>query len=416
MNISKIYKIFEQYPVICTDSRKIVNGSIFISLKGKNFNGNKFALKAIQLGCSYAIVDEKKYDKSSKTILVKNCLNTLQKLAIKHREKINIPVIGITGTNGKTTSKELINQVLSTKFNVYATKGNLNNHIGVPLSILEINKKHDIAIIEMGANKQGDIKFLCKISNPNFGIITNVGIAHIEGFKNLQGVVETKCELYQHIKEKNGILFVNAEDQILLKKSKAINRKIYGKIGNINLINSGSFITFNYNNNIIKSNLLGDYQYYNLMLTIAIGTYFKVPINMIKESIKNYFPKNNRSQIIKTDNNTIILDAYNANPSSMDATLKSFKKQKFKNKLCILGDMLELGKTSFKHHKLILELTKKLNLPTIYIGKEFKKVVQSSYESKEEFIERIKKNPIKNKSVLLKGSRGISLEELVKYL
>ncbi len=416
MNISKIYKIFEQYPFICTDSRKIINGSIFISLKGKNFNGNKFALKAIQQGCSYAIVDEKKYDQSSKTILVKNCLNTLQKLAIKHREKINIPVIGITGTNGKTTSKELINQVLSTKFHVYATKGNLNNHIGVPLSILEINKEHDIAIIEMGANKQGDIKFLCKISNPNFGIITNVGIAHIEGFKNLQGVVETKCELYQHIKEKNGMLFVNAEDQILLQKSKAINRKTYGKNENINLINSGYFITLNYNNNIIKSNLLGDYQYYNLMLTIAIGTYFKVPIKMIKKSIKNYFPKNNRSQIVKTDNNTIILDAYNANPSSMDATLKSFTKQKFKNKLCILGDMLELGKASFNHHKLVLELTEKLNLPTIFIGKEFKKVVQSSYESNEEFIKKIIKNPIKNKSILLKGSRGISLEKLVEYL
>ncbi len=407
-----------QNPCICTDSRKIRKGAIFFALKGENFNGNKFALKAIQDGCSYAIIDEKDYDTHQNTILVDDALATLQKLATYHRAQLNIPVIGITGTNGKTTSKELIKEVLNSQLKTYATKGNLNNHIGVPLSILEINKQHEIAIIEMGANHQKEIEFLCNIAQPTHGAITNIGSAHLEGFGSLQGVINTKNELYQFIAKTNGQLFINSADDLLLGLAALTPKITYGKEGDVKgtIEKSTPFLKVNFQGFTINSQLIGNFQFNNIMLAICIGDYFSISTNNIKQSIENYIPTNNRSQIIETKNNTLILDAYNANPSSMKAMLLSFSEQKYSNKLCILGDMLELGKDSEKEHQEIISLCKKLNLNCYYIGKEFKKVNQKAFNNRKDFEEQLEEEGISTKTILLKGSRGIGLEKLVKYL
>jgi UDP-N-acetylmuramoyl-tripeptide--D-alanyl-D-alanine ligase len=418
MEIKKIYEIFQQHPTICTDSRKITKGAIFISLKGENFNGNKYALKAIQDGCSYAIVDEKKYDIHQNTILVNNALKTLQDLATYHRNQLNIPLIGITGSNGKTTSKELINAILSSELSCYATKGNLNNHIGVPLSVLEINKKHKIAIIEMGANHQKEIEFLCNIAQPTFGVITNIGSAHLEGFGSIQGVIDTKKELYEFINYNKSHLFVNAGDELLLSLSKGISQITYGTSGDVfGLITEITpLLSIKYNNEIINSHLIGDFQFDNILLAICIGNYFNVSNKNIKKSIENYIPTNNRSQLVKTKKNTLILDAYNANPSSMKAMLSSFANQQYKDKLCILGDMLELGGESNKEHLDIIKLTNQLELDCIFVGEIFHSLTKNSFKNKQELVKHIQRNNIHKRTILLKGSRGIGLEQLIKNL
>ena len=418
MNIKEIYALFQQHSTICTDSRKITNGAMFISLRGEKFNGNKYALKAIQDGCSYAIVDEKEYDIHQNTILVNNALKTLQDLATYHRNQLNIPLIGITGSNGKTTSKELVNAVLSSELSCYATKGNLNNHIGVPLSVLEINKKHEIAIIEMGANHQKEIEFLCNIAQPTFGVITNIGSAHLEGFRSLQGVIDTKKELYEFINYNKGHLFVNAGDELLLSLSKGISQITYGTSGDIfGLITDITpLLSIKYNNEIINSHLIGDFQFDNILLAICIGNYFNVSTQNIKKSIENYIPTNNRSQLVKTKKNTLILDAYNANPSSMKAMLSSFANQQYKNKLCILGDMLELGEESNKEHLDIIKLTNQLELECIFVGEIFHSLTNNSFKNKKELGKHIQGNNIHKRTILLKGSRGIGLEQLIKNL
>tara|TARA_B100000767_G_scaffold263278_1_gene276864 strand:+ start:112 stop:1368 length:1257 start_codon:yes stop_codon:yes gene_type:complete len=418
MDIKEIYALFKQHSIICIDSRKIKKGAIFISLRGENFNGNKYALKAIQDGCSYSIIDEKEYDIHRNTILVNNALKTLQHLATYHRNQLNIPVIGITGTNGKTTSKELINVVLSSMLSCYATKGNLNNHIGVPLSILEINKKHEIAIIEMGANHQKEIEFLCNIAQPNYGAITNIGSAHLEGFGSLQSVINTKKELYQYINNNKGHLFVNFEDELLLRISNGIKQTTYGKSGNINALitDKTTLLSIKYNNELINSNLIGDFQFSNILLAICIGNYFNIPNKKIKISIENYIPSNNRSQIVETKKNTLILDAYNANPSSMKAMLNSFSNQKYKNKLCILGDMLELGKESIKEHQDIIKLTIKLKLDCLFVGEIFNSLTENGFKNRNVLAAEIQKKNINKRTILLKGSRGIGLEKLIETL
>ena len=418
MDIKEIYALFQQHSTICTDSRKISNGAMFISLKGENFNGNKYALKAIQDGCSYAIIDEKEYDTHQNTILVNNALKTLQDLATYHRSQLNIPIIGITGTNGKTTSKELINAVLSSELSCYATKGNLNNHIGVPLSVLEINKKHTIAIIEMGANHQKEIEFLCNIAQPTYGVITNIGSAHLEGFGNLQAVIDTKNELYEFINHNKGHLFVNAEDELLLNISNGISQITYGKSGEITglITDITPLLSLKYNNEIINSHLIGDFQFSNIMLAICIGKYFNVSTQNIKRSIENYIPTNNRSQLVKTKTNTLILDAYNANPSSMKAMLNSFANQQYKNKLCILGDMLELGRESEKEHLDIIKLTNQLELDCIFVGEIFNSLTENGFKNRNELAKNIQENNIHKKTILLKGSRGIGLELLIEHL
>ena len=418
MQIQKLYQFFLKHPIICTDSRKITKGSIFFSLKGKNFNGNKFAEKAIKDGCSFAVVDEKEFATNDKFILVDDVLGTLQNLAKHHRTLLNIPIIGITGTNGKTTSKELINAVLSSEKCCYATKGNFNNHIGVPLSILEITSSHEIAIIEMGANHIGEIAFLCNISQPIFGVITNIGKAHLEGFGSFESVIKAKSELYNYIQKNNGNVFVNNEAELLIELADKIRKTTYGKNGDYkgSIASNTPFVSVQFEENSIISNLIGDYQFYNIMLAISVGKYFEITDKNIKKAIESYTPKNNRSEIIKTKSNTIILDAYNANPSSMTAMLHSFAKQNYENKLCILGDMLEMGNTSLQEHKAIIDLANELKLECIFIGTEFAQVHKQVYNSTDKFLEFLKEKPITNKTILLKGSRGITLEKLVKLL
>ena len=418
MEIKKIYALFKQHSTICTDSRKSMKDAIFISLRGESFNGNEYALKAIQDGCSYAIIDEKEYDVHQNTILVKNALKTLQDLATYHRTQLNIPLIGITGTNGKTTSKELIKNILSSELNCYATKENLNNHIGVPLSILEINKQHKVAIIEMGANHQKEIEFLCNIAQPTFGVITNIGSAHLEGFGNLQAVLETKNELYEFINKNKGHLFVNADDELLLSLSNGISKITYGKSGDITgqITETTPLLSIKYNTEIINSHLIGDFHFSNILLAICIGNYFNVSKHNIKRSIENYIPTNNRSQLVKTKKNTLILDAYNANPSSMKAMLSSFANQQYKNKLCILGDMLELGEESNKEHLDIIKLTNELKLNCLFVGEIFNSLTENGFKNRNELVKNIQRESIYNKTILLKGSRGIGLEQLIENL
>jgi len=418
MNISDVYSIFKRHPFICTDTREITKGSIFFALKGENFNGNKFAEKAINEGCAYAIIDEEDFCKNNKIILVENALVCLQKLAKHHREQLPIPIIGITGTNGKTTSKELIHAVLKSEMNCFATKGNLNNHIGVPLSILEMKKSTEIGIIEMGANHQYEIEFLCNIVQHTHAVITNIGLAHLEGFGDLQGVIDTKNELYKYISKTKGYVFVNSADDMLVKLSEGIKRATYGKTGMINatIANTTPFISIKYKNKLIESKLIGSYQFENIMLSICIGDFFNISLQNIKQAIEEYAPDNNRSQMIETINNKLILDAYNANPSSMNAMLCSFEDQKYENKICILGDMLELGDYSQDEHTKIVNLCQRLSLKCYFIGIEFNKVTKNSFISTDDFGKYLDNKPLSNKTILLKGSRGIKLEKLVPFL
>ena len=418
MEISKIYKIYQKHPIICIDTRKIKKGGIFFALKGKNFNGHEFINQAINKGCEFVIIENPKYYINKKCILVKDTLKTLQDLAKYHRKHLSIPIIGITGSNGKTTSKELIFSVLRSENNCYATQGNLNNHIGVPLSILNITCNHRIAIIEMGANRIKEIKFLCEIAKPTHGVITNIGSAHLEGFKNIQGIVDTKNELFNFIKEHNGTLFVNNDDSLLVELAKDIKTKFYGinsKL-NISVEKNTPFLTLLWNEKSIQSNLIGDYQFYNISLAICIGNFFNISEENIKSSIELYIPKNNRSEIKVTKNNLLIMDAYNANPASMKAMLHSFANQNYQNKLCILGDMFEMGAFASKEHAKIIHICKELKLDTIFVGIEFSKLHKQTFKKLSELKKFIRLNPIKNKTILLKGSRGIELETLTNFL
>ena len=419
MNISKLYNIFKEYPSISTDSRNIKTDSIFFALKGENFNGNKFAKEALKNGCKYAVIDEKEYEINENYILVNNALKTLQQLASFHRDNINIPIIAITGTNGKTTSKELITSCLSSELETAYTKGNYNNHIGVPLTLLEINKKHEIGIIEMGANHKNEINFLCEIAKPNYGIITNIGKAHLEGFKNFEGVKSTKKELYDFIKKNNGIIFINNDDKTLNDISKNIKSITYGKNGDIigEEVSSSVYTEILFNKIKINSNLIGSYQFYNIMLAIAVAKHFSIKEKNIIKSLESYYPKNNRSQVIQSESNLIILDAYNANPTSMNEMINSFYKIKKESKVCILGDMGELGIFSKDEHEEIIKLNKKLSLKTFYIGSEFRKLTKkNSFIDFQEFKNYLKDFPITNSTILIKGSRSQKLENIVELL
>ena len=419
MKISDLYKIFNNHPNVTTDTRNIKENSIFFALKGDNFNGNKFARKAIKDGCHYAIIDQAEFQLNEKYILVDDVLKCLQNLATYHRDQIMIPVIGITGTNGKTTSKELIYSCLSTELNTLATDGNYNNHIGVPLTLLRANKEHDIAIIEMGANHENEIKYLCEIAKPNYGIITNIGKAHLEGFKNIEGVKKTKKELYDYIKINNGKIFINNEDTILKEISKDIKIISYGLNGEINgrIKESSIFTNVEFNSQIIETKLIGTYQFYNIMLSIAVATHFGIKLKNISKALSSYKPSNNRSQVIKTKFNTIILDAYNANPSSMYEMINSFSKIQKKNKICILGDMAELGEYSKKEHLNLIHLLENLKINCLFVGNEFSKHNSTgSFFDVENLINYHKKKQIKDSTILVKGSRSIKLEKVIKVL
>ena len=417
MKIEELYHLFIQNYLIDTDTRNIRKGSIFFALKGDSFNGNTFAEEALNKGASFAVIDELEYKKHPNTILVTNVLETLQKLAQYHRNILDIPIIALTGSNGKTTTKELINCVLSKKYKTTATIGNLNNHIGVPLTLLSIKPTTEIGIIEMGANHIKEIEFLCNIAKPNFGLITNFGKAHLEGFGSVEGVIKGKSELYDFLKNSNGIAFVNSDDSIQINQSKGINTFAFNK-NQIKYLEANPFVKVEFNNVSIQSKLIGKYNYNNISAAIAIGNYFQVSVNDIKGAIENYEPSNNRSQIITKENGLkIILDAYNANPSSMKVALENFSELKDKNKIVFLGDMFELGEASLKEHQQIADFALSLNFSKLFlIGKAFSTTSAKNafkYSNFEDFKTSNKELNIENATLLIKGSRGMALERIL---
>lgn len=415
MKISNLYTLYSEYFLVETDTRNIRKNTIFFALKGENFNGNTFAEKSLELGAKFAVVDEEIYKTQENIILVDDVLQTLQKLANYHRKQLNIPIIGLTGSNGKTTTKELINAVLSKQYNTSATKGNLNNHIGVPLTLLAMTPKNDLGIVEMGANHQKEIEFLCSICEPDFGYITNFGKAHLEGFGGIEGVIKGKSELYTFLKENDKVAFVNPADEIQIQKTENI-KSVHFNTNDLHFVDVNPFVQLSYKNIIIQSNLIGKYNYTNIAAAITIGAHFKVSKENIKEAIETYTPKNNRSQIIENKTNKIILDAYNANPSSMKVALENFASLPNKNKVIILGDMFELGDDSYKEHQAIVDLCESLNFKKqCFVGEHFYQTKTTKHQFKT-FIaleNYIKKNPLENQSVLIKGSRGMRLERIL---
>lgn len=419
-----LYSLFYNTTGVCTDTRNIKLDSLFIALKGENFNGNSFAKKAIESGAKYAIVDEKEYADELQVFYVKSALRFLQGLSKYHRNQLKIPIIGITGSNGKTSTKELINCILSKKYNTHATAGNLNNHIGVPLTLLRLNKTHEIAIIEMGANKPGDIQELCDIASPTHGIITNIGKAHLEGFGDLEGVVKTKTELFKTLRNNNGTIFYNADDLLILKQVNNETQNIsYGqKKANINgeLISLSPFINMTWRNSTYTSEplatkMIGNYNFYNFLAAICIGDHFNVEAHHVSEAIVQYTPNNKRSQVLETDRNTLIVDCYNANPTSMKLALESFIQFKHRQKIVILGDMLELGAESVSEHQNTLNFCKENKLELITVGPIFKSInSKNSYNNVIEINKKLLE--IKGCAILLKGSRGIKLEALIERL
>lgn len=422
MSISELYQHFLECKGVCTDSRKIIKDGIYFSLKGENFNGNKFAQSALEQGCKYAVVDEANYAKNDSIICVEDSLKTLQSLSNFHRNQFDIPVIAITGSNGKTTTKELMFQVLSQKYRVLATKGNLNNHIGVPLSLLSISLKHEIAIIEMGANHMDEIAKLCSLAEPNFGLITNIGKAHIGEFGGWNNIVKAKGELYDYISDKSALVFVNKEDPLLMSLSEDIRKYTYGNQSadlNGKIISSGDALHLNIEDVEVQTHLFGDYNFSNIMAAAAVGTYFKVELELVARALEHYIPQNNRSQLLNTTRNKLILDAYNANPTSMQAALENFEKISNGNSCAILGDMLELGDDSIKEHQMIIDSIEKKQLNAILVGEIFHHINQSNlpaFPNVQEVISSGILKSMKDATVLLKGSRGIELEKLVSEL
>tara|TARA_B100000809_G_scaffold43630_2_gene37889 strand:+ start:22690 stop:23973 length:1284 start_codon:yes stop_codon:yes gene_type:complete len=409
MKIDEIYDLFKQSKGITTDTRKITHACLYFSLKGENFNGNSFALKALKKGASYAFVDEIEHKTHENIILVDNVLSTLQNLATYHRTILDTTIISLTGSNGKTTTKELIKAVLSKNHNTIATIGNLNNHIGVPLTLLSLTPNTEIGIIEMGANHLKEIELLASISKPDYGYITNFGKAHLEGFGGFQGVIKGKTELYSYIKENNGKVFINTNDPLQIEKSIGIKTIEFGT--SAELKKTDPFLSIEYKGITINTNLIGDYNFNNISAAIAIGEYFEVSKEKIKEALENYTPTNNRSQIIEKGKVKIILDAYNANPSSMKAALENFDKITEFQKIVVLGDMYELGETSIEEHQNIANLALELNFQEIHlIGTHFSKVKASKAKLHNSFEAFKKKFNPKTATYLIKGSRAMALE------
>ncbi len=428
LEIEQLHELFLQCYSVCTDTRNLKKDDLFFALKGENFNGNAYAEEALKNGAKYAVIDEASYNNTSpSTILVDNVLETLQELASYHRTHLNIPIIALTGSNGKTTTKELINTTLSQKYKTTATIGNLNNHIGVPLTLLSMTSNTQIGIVEMGANHQKEIEFLCRITKPDYGYITNFGKAHLEGFGGVEGVIKGKSEMYDFLTSNNKMIFVNGDDPIQLEKTKNSNRVIFGKNDpnfdiNIDFTEALPFVKSKYNGLEIKSRLIGDYNFNNIAAAIAIGNYFKVDDNNIKAAIENYTPTNNRSQIIEKGTNHIILDAYNANPTSMRAALLNFEKQPGSRKIALIGDMFELGKSARKEHQNITDLATSLNIDqTVLIGENFFKTQTKSNTTKQfkdfnDFKDWFDGLKIENTSILIKGSRGMALERSLEFI
>ncbi len=426
MNIDELYKIYLQYPSIETDTRKIKRNDIFFALKGPNFNGNHYATEALHSGAAYCVCDEKLHDENDKIIYVENVLDTLQALAKYHRQQFTIPFLAITGSNGKTTTKELVSAVLSSSFKCYTTKGNLNNHIGVPLTILSIKADAEIAVIEMGANHQKEIASYCDYTMPTHGLINNCGKAHLEGFGGEEGVKKGKGELYDFIAANNGIVFINTDYDYLVQMCE--QRHITNKItyGTTNATYTGIVksdkhfleisITSGAKIDSIKTQLAGNYNLPNILSAVAIGKTFGVTDDVIKLAIENYVPSNSRSQIIEKDSNIILLDAYNANPSSMKAAIENFANMEGESKIVILGGMMELGEESIAEHTEIINLLQKYNWEKIIlIGNDFVKVPENMLHFKtiDEAVQWYKTSAITNSTILIKGSRSMAMEKLL---
>ena len=429
METSTLYNYFKECGKVTTDTRNCPEGSMFIALKGETFNGNAFARQALEKGCRYAVVDEPQYADSENIILVDDCLKALQALAREHRRQMGTSIIGITGTNGKTTTKELIATVLQKRYNVLYTQGNLNNHIGVPLTLLNLTKEHELAVVEMGANHPGEIHTLVHIAEPDCGMITNVGKAHLEGFGSFEGVVKTKSELYDYLRSKeNAFIFLDKDNEVLCQASAGLENIGYG-MENDALYVSGKlhacapFLAFEWKHegktHDVQTHLIGSYNIKNALAAIAIGCRFGVPAEDICEALDNYIPSNNRSQLTKTADNHLIVDAYNANPTSMRAALENFRLMEVPHKVAILGDMKELGEGSTEEHRQIVSLLTTCNFEkVILVGAEFGKVNENfeHYPDVEAVKEIFTQNKPKDKFVLIKGSNSMKLAQLKEVL
>ena len=427
MSIIDLYDLFIHNPQITTDSRNCPKGSIFFALKGDKFDGNQYAGKALASGCVYAVIDNPDYYIGERTILVDNVLKTLQQLAHHHRKVLGLPIIGITGTNGKTTTKELLAAVLSTKFNLLYTEGNFNNHIGVPLTLLRLTHDHEMAVIEMGASHPGDIKELVDIVHPNYGIITNVGRAHLEGFGSFEGVIRTKGELYDYIRRSKGKIFIKKENEYLQSIAKGIEQITYGNgddaFASGQVVSCDPFLVFNWKQqgklHTVETHMIGSYNLDNVLAAVAVGRFFKIPAERISRAIAAYEPTNNRSQFKKTENNELIIDAYDANPSSMKVALDNFITMPVQPKAIILGDMRELGPTSDELHAEVVEQIKKGQFDKVFLcGEHFSKVGKefSPFATTEAMVEELRKQPLKGYHILIKGSHSMGLEKLVDIL
>lgn len=427
MSIEKLYSAFLQSRKISTDTRKIEPGSIFFALKGPNFDANAFADEALAKGASLAVIDNPKFERPGKTILVSDTLEALQALGRHHRSTLKIPVIGLTGSNGKTTSKELLNAVLSKKFRTLATKGNLNNHIGVPLTILSIDESVEMAIIEMGANHLGEIALLCSIANPTHGFITNIGKAHIGTFGGFENIIRGKSELYQYLIQEKGVVFINAANEILFNMAKRFTSPVLyprkGDFIHVKLKDSNPFLTYqSETGKVIHTQITGSYNFENVAVALCIGKYFGVSEDVANDAVANYTPSNMRSQVVKKGNNTIILDAYNANPSSMEAAIKNLEVMQATNKIAIVGDMYELEDEAEPEHRAIGKLLSTCNFSAVYLCGELMKWASQEYpeakyfNQKQSLIDYLKQNPPHNSHILIKASRGMGLETVVDFL
>jgi len=424
MTIEKLHQLFLKYPQVSTDTRNIQPNCIFFALKGNNFNGNKFASEAIRNGAAYAIVDEEKFVNGEAVVLVDDVLKSLQELANYHRNFCDAKIIGLTGSNGKTTTKELIFAVISKKYNTVATKGNLNNHIGVPLTLLTIKKNTEFAIIEMGANHVKEIEFLCHIAQPDYGYITNFGKAHLEGFGGVEGVIKGKSELYDHLITNKKFAFLNADDLVQKKKLRNYASKFGFSTSDpnyyrINYLGAHPFVKLEIEKTEINTQLIGSYNFNNCCAAVLMGKYFNVPLEDIKNAIEAYLPQNNRSQIIDKKEYRIILDAYNANPNSMEAALKNFKNFPGSGKIVFLGDMFELGEKADEEHQKIVDLVTGMNFDNVFlVGQNFNKTKSdfAKFTTFDDLSSFLKSNKLKKGNLLIKGSRGMALERILDYL
>jgi UDP-N-acetylmuramoyl-tripeptide--D-alanyl-D-alanine ligase len=422
--LESLYEIYLQHPYISTDSRVVKTDSIFFSLQGPNFNGNKFAESALKQGAAYAVIDDISYQQDERYLLVKDVLTTLQELAKFHRRQLNIPVIGITGSSGKTTTKELLYAVLAKKYRTYATQGNLNNHIGVPLSILSIRPSIEVAVIEMGANHQKEIAQLCEIAMPTHGLITNIGPVHIEGFGGIEGVMKGKGELYDYLTQQGGQVFVNSTDQRLLQMSQRLKQSIYYPQANddytCSLVQADPFLIYqDRHEKTIKTQLLGKHQFNNIATALCVGYYLGVEEEAANQAIRNYQPLPNRCQLIHRGNNTILLDAYNANPEAMKAAIQTLQSLPFPHKILILGDMNELGEDAASFHEELVLLTTQYNYQAVLLHGPHMKTAQIHnlqavyFKQKEDLVAYIKQANFQNAAILIKGSRSLQLESLL---